>query len=440
MSRWVKTGALAYLAAATLVAGLAFGQGRGGPTGPPGGGAPGGGTAPGPGSTTGSAAGNIPGRTNIPTQPSPTTQPNPNMQPQTPIFISGRVMLEDGGELPGQVTIERVCSGNPHAEAYTDAKGYFSFQLGGGFQNGVMQDASESSGWDAGSGMGGGSAPMGRPGMGGMGAGGSGGNSYYNRYMNCELRARLAGYRSQVVLLANRQPLDNPDIGVILLHRENQSEEGSTISAISAAAPKNAHKAFQKGQEAEKKKKVDEAAKEYEKAVALYPKYASAWFQLGIIQADQKQTDAARKSFEAAVQADPKYVQPYLELSVLALREQKWQDVAATSQRAAKLDPFDYPQAFLFNAVANYNLKNVDAAEKSAREAERLDTRHQFPQASHLLGVILAQRHDYTGAADKLRNYLKFAPNAADASTVRSQLEQIDKMTAQAGPAAPPKQ
>jgi regulator of sirC expression with transglutaminase-like and TPR domain len=45
-----------------------------------------------------------------------------------------------------------------------------------------------------------------------------------------------------------------------------------------------------------------------------------------------------------------------------------------------------------------------------------------------LLGVILAQRQDYTGAAGEMRNYLKFAPGAQDAATVRGQLVQLEKL------------
>ena len=50
----------------------------------------------------------------------------------------------------------------------------------------------------------------------------------------------------------------------------------------------------------------------------------------------------------------------------------------------------------------------------------------------HLLGVILAQRQDYAGAAEKFREYLKLAPMASDAPKVREQLDQIEKQSAQA--------
>jgi tetratricopeptide (TPR) repeat protein len=304
----------------------------------------------------------------------------------------------------------------------------------GARNNNFIAEASESSinGDDMGFGSG-----MPSRGVGSMsGRGSDTGMGAYNRYANCELRARLTGFRSQSVMLGMRRPLDNPNIGTILLHRQSEGE-GNTISVISAAAPKGARKMFEKGRDAEKKNKLDDAAKNYAAAAEIYPKYATAWYQLGRIQAVKGQTDAARKSFETAVEADPKYVEPRVNLAALAVRAQQWKEAAELSERAMKLDPFDYPQAFFYNAVANYGLSNLDAAEKSAREAARLDTRHQIPQATHLLGVILAQRHDYTGAAEQLRNYLKFAPGASNAGTVRSQLDQIEKMTAQAGTNGP---
>jgi tetratricopeptide (TPR) repeat protein len=341
-----------------------------------------------------------------------------------PVPISGRVMVDDGTPPPETVVIERVCNGSTHAEGYTDRKGYFSIDLG--MNRGVMQDASTS-------GRPFNDTGMSVPGQAQMSSGMSGGAMSDQRYMNCDLRASLPGYRSQVVSLANRRAMDNPDVGTIFLHRLG-NVEGRIVSAISLAAPKDARKAFEKGMDLAKKNKLDDAMKNYQKAVDVYPKYAAAWFELGKLQAARGQADAAHQSFDAAVEADPKFLNPYLELSRLALGAKNWRELADVSGRAVKLDPFDYPQQFFFNSVANFNLQNMDAAEKSAREAEKLDTQHHYPQVSHLLGVILAQRQDYTGAAGEMRNYLKFAPGAADAATVRAQLDQLEKLSAQSAP------
>jgi hypothetical protein len=81
--------------------------------------------------------------------------------------------------------------------------------------------------------------------------------------------------------------------------------------------------------------------------------------------------------------------------------------------------------------VANFNLRNLEAAEKSALEAERLDTRHQFPKVSHLLGLISAERKDWPAAARRFKDYLRLAPTASDADAVRNQLSQVEKIQEQ---------
>jgi tetratricopeptide (TPR) repeat protein len=398
----------------------AFGQARGGTTGT---------TSPGGTSTTGGTT-TSPGRT-------PTTIPNTTQQPPTqtptmqqPIYVSGKVIMEDGSPLTEPVVIERVCGGSPHSEGYTDSKGYFSVELGGR-NNGVLRDASESPG-DFSS-MNGGMGGNGFPGSGGSSTSGNfGGMGMDNRFMNCDLRARLAGFRSQSVSLANRRALDNPDIGVILLHRLGASESGTTVSATLLAAPKDGRKAYEKGMDSLKKRKPEDAMKSFQKAVEAAPALAPAWFELGRLQLRQQQNEEARKSFEAAIKGDAKFLPPYLEVATMEAQSQKWKEVADLTEQVLKMDSFDYPQAFFYNAVANYNLKNMEQAEKSARQAEKLDTRHQMPKSSHLLGVILYQKHDLDGAAQSFRNYLKFAPGATDADTVRKDLDQIEKATAQA--------
>jgi tetratricopeptide (TPR) repeat protein len=422
------------LAAALLVVQPVLGQ-RGGP-------GPG---STGAGSTTGGAGvGSLPGsntgigttgnpNTTIPNN-IPNTNPQPNQLPNQlpPIFVSGRVMLEDGTAPDQSVPIELICSsGQPHTEGYADSKGYFSLQLGQP-NPGVMPDASEDMGQGA-YGMGGSAQSPMTSGRRPQAYGGLGSDA---RFMNCELRARLAGYRSQSVSLVNQRALDNPDVGVILLHRIAESE-GTTISVRTLTAPKAARKAYEKGLDALKKRKADQATADFQKAVSIDSDFAAAWCDLGKMQVAKSQFDEAHQSFDAAVKADPKFVLPYVELSLLEYRAQKWQALADISAQAAKLDAFEYPQTYLMNAVANYNLKNYGAAEKSAREAERLDTHHRYPKSSQILGVILANRQDYTAAAVEFRNYLKFAPNASDVEMVKGQLARVEQANAQ-GAVKPP--
>ena len=219
------------------------------------------------------------------------------------------------------------------------------------------------------------------------------------------------------------------------------SAPGATISVTGLRAPKDARKAYEKAQHALQKRNLAEAQVELEQAVRLYPQYAAAWTDMGWLYAQQNRLEPARHAFVQARSADQNFVPAYLGLAAVAVRESKWPEVVELSARATRLDGTDFPAAFYFHSLGNFQLGKLDNAEGSARKAEDLDPRHAWPQVSLLLGVILAQKQDYSGAAGEFKSYLKSAPNAANADKVRHQLAEFEKLTAaeSKGAAAPPR-
>jgi tetratricopeptide (TPR) repeat protein len=366
------------------------------------------------GGTTGGTTGGIPGgTTGTPGLNSTTpgslstgrTNPSPFPNDSRPIFLTGKVVMSDGSAMPGPAVIQRVCNGNPHSEGYTDSKGQFSIQLGQ--EQGITPDASETESR---------SRLSTNPNVG----------FSESKMQNCEIRASLAGFRSDVVSLATRRYMDNPDLGSIVLHRMS-NVEGLTVSATSSLAPKDARKAYEKGLEAMKKEKIDDAQKEFEKAVAAYPKYAAAWFELGRVYEQRDHVDEARKAYNESIAADSKYVNPHERLYMLAFKEAKWQDLADITDHVLRLNPYDFPDAFYYNSVANLQLNKLDLAEKSAREAVKLDTAHRNPRTIYVLGLILGRKQDFTGSAEYLRVYLSGLPVGKDADRVRQQLSEVEK-------------
>ncbi|MBL8174001.1 MAG: tetratricopeptide repeat protein [Bryobacterales bacterium] len=409
--------------------------GGGATTGGVGGGATGGGTPGGtgggfPGGNTGTGQ---PGR-NTPTFPTdPREQqrsPFPD-QMQRPIFLSGKVVLDDGTPPPESVVIERVCNGNPRPEGYTDSKGRFSFQLG---QNShLMADASVNSASD---GFGDPSASSRTGGnFGGLGA--NRGISERD-LVGCEIRASLPGYRSEIINLSGRRFMDNPDVGTIILRRM-ANVEGLTFSATSAMAPKDAKKAYEKSRDLLKKKKLADAQKELEKAVQIYPKFANAWADLGMVHEAQNHNEDAMKAYQQALEADSKLVKPYVNMSLMYARQNKWQETADLSGKALKLNPYDFPQAYFYNAVAHLNLKNLDEAEKSAREGVKGEAGKKIPKIHHVLGIVLAQKNDIAGAMPHMKNYLGMLPaDGPETKLVKDQIAQMEKFASnQSGAEAP---
>ena len=381
---------------------------------------PGGG---GSGSSTG--AGGTTGKTTPSTMPNSnaTTYPGDNLN--RGLFLSGQVKMDDGTTPPDSVVIERTCNGVSRAEGYTDSKGHFSFQFGQ--ENSVAQDASYDNFDPSGVSQGGGTRQNAQA------SSGPGVTSAARRAASphdlagCEVRATLAGFRSDVVNLTGRRIFDNPDVGTIVLHRMT-NVEGTTISATTLQAPKDARRAYDKAREALRKGKTNEAEKEFDKAVAAYPQFAAAWNSLGEIHEQSREWADARRCYAQALAADAKLVTPYLHLAKLSLAEKNWQDVAATTARLIKLDPYDFPEAYFYNAVAGYNVQKYDQALASAREAQKLDTAHKFPRVEQLLGLLLYRKQDYAGAAEQMRKYLALAPDAPDVGQVKQQLAELERV------------
>ena len=365
------------------------------------------------------SGGNTGGTTTRPRTPFP-----PDSGPgQRPIFISGTVVLSDGLPLTERAKIERVCNGAPRTETYTDKKGHFSFQVG---QSLELPDASTSSGVSGG-GLG---SPLGNSrGIGGLPN--SMGGSPERQLWGCDLQAALPGFRSDVISLNNVRYMDNPDIGTIVLHRL-ANVDGLTISVTSALAPKDARKAYEKGVAAASKRNADEAQKNFEKAVELYPKYSEAWFNLGLIQEQRDHVEEARKAYEQAIAAEPKFVRPYERLSWLAVREAKWQELVDRTDQWLRLDPANSPDAYYLSSVGNLQNEHIDIAEKNAREAIRMDPAKKNMRSRYVLGLALAQKQDFTAAAEALKMFLDASPNGKEAETVRKQLAQVEEAAAQA--------
>src|ERR1700676_5043736 len=232
----------------------------------------------------GSGIGTLPGNPANPTRPGMPPQPGlpdvtaPDVRP---LLLTGKVVMEDGTPPPESVAIQLMCRATIRSVGYTGPKGGFVVDVNDRKNAATFADASEDPNSFGGS------------------------PAHPNSPLNsgCDLRASLAGFRSDVMHLDARHGLDNPEAGTIVLHRLD-NVEGLTISATSAFAPKDAKKAFEKAQNFERQQKWGAADKEFRKAVDIYPKYAVAWYQLGLVQEQEKNPEAARKSYAQALAAD----------------------------------------------------------------------------------------------------------------------------------------
>ncbi|HLK32952.1 MAG TPA: tetratricopeptide repeat protein [Terriglobales bacterium] len=351
------------------------------------------------------ASGNTP--SGMPTTNIPPNINNPSTNLPPMLFMSGKVAVDDGSELTDSAMIESVCNGDRHFEAYTDRKGNFSFQFGQQRDIGAGDVATTDANVPGRS-----MTPQ----------------QQQRQLQQCELVAVLPGFTSQTVELSGTEVSESMNVGTIVLHRMAHVE-GFTLSATTAMAPGKAKKAYEKGRNEEKKKKWEAAEKKFQEAVQIYPRFAVAWVELGRTQLEMKQEAAAKESLQKAVTADSQFVSPHQLLAVIALHEQRWQDVVGETNAVLRLNPLSFAQDWYYNAAANYYLGHYDVAEKSVRQAIQVDVEHRVPRAEYLLGIILTQKHDYQGAAEHLRNYVRLSPNATDVAQVNEQIAKIAKLS-----------
>ena len=391
------------------------------------------------------------GQQKPPSPPTPTPQPQPQPQPrnnppvqqrtpdrqydyQRPIYVSGKVTLDDGTPVPNGVRVELLYNGQVRRQEYTRSDGSFTFDLSAP-NRGALSDASIS-----------GADGDVFGGSGGMAGGGMSGRSFGRVDLSgYEVRATLAGYTSEIVMLQNRSSLDNPDVGTLILRPLSQTK-ASTISLNSLKAPQDAQKSYDSARKSLQKKKpnYDKALKELDKAVKAYPSYAAAWQLIGECRQANNDLPAAKDAFEKALAADDHFISPYLSLAALEIENKRWPEAEQLTKHLLDLNPYVVRGHFL-HAIASFNTGDLDAAVESARTIQKSDEAKNYPLSHYILGFALANKGDVGSAASELQIFLKEQPDsqyAARVKTVLGEWQQKGLLPAPgaAAPAAAPAQ
>ena len=376
-----------------------------------------------PGTGSGSSGG-TPQPKIPPSVPARIIPPRENQAPQIPtvpemIYIAGSVVQEDGSPPPYGTVIELDCGDTITREATVNMAGGYGFQIGDSNRIGrVIPDASDRIGED----VFGIAEDSQNPESRGLSTS-IRKTPLSARLVRCEVRGQYPGYRSTSVRMRAGSISGYAEVAPILMYPIAKAR-GTSVSLTSMLAPKQARRSIEQATKALKKGKFREAEVLLKSAIGIYPASAESWFLLGDVCQLQKRKQEARESYLKAVQADGLYVRPYLRLARLSMSEREWRNAADFSSKALELDPIAFPEAYYLNALALYNLKDLETAERSVRRGQRLDLSLQFPQMHLILANILSIKRDALGSIEEMRKYLKDAPQAEDAPMVRARLEE----------------
>lgn len=349
-----------------------------------------------------------------------------NRQMQMPVYVEGRVLTETGQPATELVTVKLSCGMRTVQVVRADLKGYFQFALGAGTQ--ANQDFSAADEAPMSSIITGVNVPGGYSGF-GYGDGSS--------LTGCEMRISVPGYLPVMNTITDPASLGTIDVGILELRRTTVMS-GAAVSATSLLVPNSAKKEFEQGAKDLRSNRLPQATQHLERAVGAYDRYAAAWSELGRAYAANHQMEKARYAYEKAIAADSKYAPPYVGLAASKLQDQDYQGAVETVDKAVALDPsILVGVAGYIQAVANFKLNRLDAAEQSALAAEK-GPHQNTPQLHAILADLYLRKQDSANAAAHIRAYLNEAPQGSFAAELRKSLEEIEKSAANTGSASRP--
>jgi len=227
----------------------------------------------------------------------------------------------------------------------------------------------------------------------------------------------------------------------LVLMRESTEKSTEPLPALTdMSAPKDARKAYKSAVQDLEAHRVDDARKQFQKAIAAYPCYARALGGLASIQIAARNLDAANKNLRQAIQCDPGFPGAFTSLGMLLNSQKKFGESEEILQQGLRLSPSAW-QLYDQLAAAHYNEGQYGKAEEEWLRVLSLD-----PAPPAEVHAKLAATYIQEGARGKayteMQSYLQAEPNGRFASQFKTLMPRLKSSEAEGAtsppPAAPP--
>lgn len=165
------------------------------------------------------------------------------------------------------------------------------------------------------------------------------------------------------------------------------------------------------------------AIEKLNEAVAAHPNFMLAFNELGVQYQKINELEKADEALQSALKISPASFAPLVNHGIVLVRLKKYAD-AEVDLRAALRENDQSAIAHFYLGRALAYLGNFDDAEKELSTAISLGG-DQMKEAHRYLGAIYHARGDDARAIAQLETYLKVAPKAEDADSVRQLIRQL---------------
>ncbi len=215
--------------------------------------------------------------------------------------------------------------------------------------------------------------------------------------------------------------------------REKRPDQPQTKDKLLSVAdiqevPKNARKLYDKGLKLARENKPQEAASPLQEALQAFPTYLNALNKLGEQHLRLEQPAEAQALFERAIALSEKFALPHINLGILLFNLKRMPEAIKELETGNNLDD-SFPMGHLHLGLALMNAEPADyeRAEKEFNRTLQIAGK-EVPQAHLHLFNLYTRRKEYQKALGQLDEFLKAAPNAPEAASVRQKRDALKKV------------
>jgi tetratricopeptide (TPR) repeat protein len=252
---------------------------------------------------------------------------------------------------------------------------------------------------------------------------------------NLRYRLRVTGPEIEEAILDDIQPSRGDRLVTVVLHRKLTKEErkarNATISAQRLHVPKKAQKALDKGDAALRSEKLEQARKQYQKALKLYPRFEEAENDLGIIAMREGNKSEGKAAFERALNTNQHYAPAQVNLAKIAFDEKRYKDAYLLAKEALSSEPLN-PGALFVGAESAFFKGDYAETVSLTRTLHSLP-HQQYSLAHFLAAKSLEAEHKPAAALAEYKTFLEEDPSDPNAARAR-QLIALLEVTSATGP------
>lgn len=196
-----------------------------------------------------------------------------------------------------------------------------------------------------------------------------------------------------------------------------------SIAEDQRGVPTAARKAFEQARKLIDKGDAESAIVELGKAIAIYPDYVAARNSLGVQYLKRRRLPEAAEQFEAVLEKNPKYFDARLNLGIVRYEQRRFGDAAEELNQAAALDSAS-AAAHLFWGITALEMNDLIVAERELVKA-LLFGGERYSNAHYYFAHVYLRTGRREEAARELTLFLKTAPRGEMAAQARALLQQL---------------